>query len=83
MAGMALEIGRMEPGFVKKREETFNGFIRRNCPLRRLEKLPAQKMRDLYGKIQTGSNQTVKIFCSDSPTYQNRIFSEEVTFFTE
>ena len=43
----------------EKRKETFNGFIRRNCPLKRLEKLPAQKMRDLYSKIQTGSHQTV------------------------
>ena len=44
----------------KERQETFNGFIRRNCTLRRLEKAPAQKIRDLYSKIQGGNGQTAE-----------------------
>ena len=51
------EIGRT---VIKRKEETFNGFIRRNYTLRRLEKSPAQKIRDLYSKIQPGSDQTVE-----------------------
>ena len=50
------EIGGM--GAVEKKEETVNSFIRRKCTLRWLEKSPAQKVRDLYSKIQLGGDYT-------------------------
>ena len=61
------EIGGM--GAVEKKEETVNSFIRRKCTLRWLEKSPAQKVRDLYSKIQLGGDYTHLEFCEFSEVF--------------